>query len=106
MDYQETNNIIAVELLSNTINNLEEKLNDKVSLKRNLKYNEEVCNNSMEKDFSWITDVLQNLVDEYYRSYYSVDTFIRISLSNVEIAVNHNLDILKNAKKLLRYVSN
>lgn len=106
MNNQDTNNIIAVELLSNTIDNLENKLTDKSTLTKNLKYNEEACNDSMEKDFSWITDVLQNVVDEYYRSYYSVDTFFKINLSNIETAVIHNLDILKNAKKLLKYASN
>ena len=105
MNHQDANNIIAVELLSNRIDNLENKLTDKSTLTKNLKYNEEACNDSMEEDFAWIRDVLQNVVDEYYHGYYSVDTFFRMDLSNIEIAINSNLDILKNAKKLLRFVS-
>lgn len=97
-------NTIAVELFSNMVNSLETKLTSNI-LKDEVKYNQKELNESISKDFNQITEVLQNVVDSFYLQYYQVNGFESFTLKNFNRSLKHNLELIGNAKKLIKYIN-
>ena len=104
MKTQEIEKTIAVELFTNMVNSLESKL-DYTKAKKNAKYNNTEFNQSLSNDFRQITEVLQKVVDGFYLGYYEVDSFRPIFLNNLSESLNHNLKLVNNAKKLIKFIN-
>lgn len=100
----EVETIISVELFKSMLYRIEQKLNDIVTLKKTLKFNEFEFNNSLKSDFSQMVEVLQNFVDSYYFGYYEVDSYEYMTLSNIELSLKHNKTLLNNAIKLIKFI--
>ena len=101
----QTENIIAVELFSNMVNSLESKLTSRTSLKHDVKYNLNELNLAFANDFKQIQEVLQSVVDSYYLGYYNVSGFEFFSIENFEYCIKHNLELVNNAKKLIKFIN-
>lgn len=97
-------NIIAVELFTNMINSLESKLKSDI-LKHDIKYNSNELNCSLSKDFNQIQEVLQKVVDSFYLDYYQVNGFELLTLENFNFSLKHNLELIGNAKKLIKFIN-
>lgn len=104
MTTQEIEKTIAVELFTNMVNSLEYRL-DYTKAKQNAKYQNTEFNLSLSNDFKQVTEVLQNVVDEFYLGYYEVDNFKPIFLNNLSESLNHNLKLVNNAKKLIKFIN-
>jgi hypothetical protein len=97
--------IISESLFSNMVLKLENKLLSKTTLINEIKYHSSELNNSLKKSFDEIVFVLQSVVDSFYLSYYEVEGFILFCESNINEALKHNLSLLNNAKKLIKFIN-
>lgn len=104
MTLNQTENIVSVELFSNMVNSLERRLKSEI-LNHDIKYNPEEANASMLMDFNQIKEVLQKTIDSFYLGYYEVSGFQFITLKNIEDSVSHNLGLVNNAKKLIKFIN-
>lgn len=96
--------IISEELFRSMVNRLEQRLSYGVSLKLELRYNEKDLNKSLKSDFDAITEVLQSVVDSQYTGYYEVSGFEYLTVDNLDFSIGHNLNLLKNCNKLLKFI--
>ncbi len=96
--------ILSVELFERMVNGLENRINHH-NFKNDLKYNLQDINNSMEKDFTDIVNLLQKIVDKFYYSKYDINGFIPFNLSDVDFCIEHNLMLVRNCKKLIKFAS-
>ena len=97
--------IISVELLSNTIDRTELILLDRIKLNNSLKYHSEAFNQSIKENINWMSEVLQKVVDKYYFDYYEVNNYIEMNLDNLEYTLEHNLSIVNSCKKLVKFIN-
>jgi hypothetical protein len=104
MKSTEIEKIITVELFTNMVNSLENRL-DYTKAKNNAKYHNLEFNKSLSNDFKQITEVLQNVVDSFYLDYYEVNTFQQINLDNLDYSIKHNLQLINNTKKLIKFIN-
>ena len=104
MDKVTAEQTIAISIIENTINSLDEKLTDTSSLKKQVKYHGKKLNESMAKDFNQITEILQSVVNAFYYNSYIVDSFIAFHLEDFDFCVKHNYSLLNSMKKLLKFV--
>jgi len=97
--------IISEELFKNMVSSLEAKLSNESTLKNEVKYHCNALNESLTKDFDQIVYVLQSLVDSYYLGYYDVSGFVCFNKCNFKEALSHNLSLIGNAKKLIKFIN-
>lgn len=105
MNKENATTIIAIELVTKTIQSCEQILNDKPKLVHSLKYNSKELNKSLSQSFAQLVDILQTVVDKFYWSYYEVQKFVPLSLIDLDYCVEKNKEILNAMKKLLKFVS-
>ena len=97
-------NIIAVEIIKREVYGNIELLSDKSKIKDIVKYDNYAINKKLSNEFKSVINVLQNVIDAYYFSYYEVSPFVELSLSNLDYALDENLKTLNSMKKLLKFV--
>ena len=105
MNKRQAEQEIAVELFKRMISSIERKLADKVALKKSVKYDQKGLNDSLSSDFGQIKEVVQGLVNAYYRRYYPIDNFAPFSLDCFDYALEQNLKLIESVKKLLKFIS-
>lgn len=96
--------IIVSEIIKREIIKIEELFNDKGKLFTELKYNKKALNERLKKDIEKYREILQNVVDKFYWSYYEVPNFIALEESYLDEAIEHNRTILRNMTKLLKFI--
>ena len=96
--------IISKSLFNKMIINIESKLLNHSTLKNEIKYYNLELNTSLKKSFDEIVFALQSVVNSFYLGYYEIDGFIEFSEENITQALSHNLSILNNAKKLIKFI--
>lgn len=96
--------IIASEIIRREINHIEELFNNKTRLLNELRYSKTQLNNRLKKDIEKYREILQNVVDKFYWSYYEVPNFIALEESYLDEAIEHNKVILTNMTKLLKFI--
>lgn len=104
MKIQQAIEALTTAIFENMVNSLEAKLTS-ASLKKELQYNCDALNNSLFNDFLTIKEVLQKVVDKYYFNYYEVEGYQQITLCNMQSSISHNLSLVRNAKKLIKFIS-
>ena len=95
--------IISVELFSKSVNDLENRIKSS-RFKTELKYDSEKLNNYLFSEFKEITNVLQTVVNEFYVGQYEISGFQFFSLNDFEFCINHNLGLINNCKKLIKFI--
>lgn len=103
MKATEVKTVIAVDLLTKTIEGIESRLTG-VSLKNEIKYHGEALNKSLKAEFDRITGILQEVVDSFYIDSYLVDSYEAMFIENLESAKVQNVSILNSMKKVLRFI--
>jgi len=97
-------NIIAIELISNEVEDNIKFLSDFSKVRTAVKYESRVINEKFKKEFDLYTSLLQKIVDSYYFSYYEVSSFVDMTLENIHYSIEKNLETLSSMKKLLKFV--
>ena len=96
--------IIAVEMFTNLVNQLEENLTAQ-RFRTEVKYHAEAINNALQKDFQQIVEILQNVVDKFYWSKYEVNGFLPFNSKDFDAILKHNLELVRNCKKLCKFIA-
>lgn len=104
MTTEQATTIIASEIIKREIVKIEELFNEKGKLLIELKYNKKALNERLKKDIEKYREILQNVVDKFYWSYYEVPNFIALEESYLDEAIEHNKVILRNMTKLLKFI--
>lgn len=104
MTKKQASEIVAFGIFSKMVDNIESRILSQ-SFKRDLKYNNEQVNKSLTGDYASIVEVLQAVVDKFYHLYYEVEGFQPFSPNNFDSTLSHNLTLLRNCKKLLKFVA-
>lgn len=96
---------ISVCLFEKMIQNTESKFNNKSLLFKDVKYNKDDLNKSLNENFSQIKYVLQSIVDKFYVDSFLVDSFVYFSLEDFDFCLSHNISVLNSCKKLIRFIN-
>lgn len=96
--------IIVSEIIRREINHIEELFNNKARLLNELRYDKTQLNNRLKKDIEKYREILQNVVNEFYWSYYEVPHFIELEKEYLDDILEHNRTILRNMTKLLKFI--
>lgn len=97
--------LLAVELFKTELRSAENILNKDLGyLKNKLKYHGEALNRALESSINYVSSYLQEVVDQFYHSYYRVNKFEKMTLENLTFAKDHNLEIIRNAQKLIKFI--
>ena len=97
--------IISQEIFKREIESMEKIFANKSTLENNLKYHNEAINTSLKAFFDLTTEVLQNVIDDNLKNYFEVPKFLKMNLENFDFTFNHNLEILKASKRLLKFIN-
>ena len=100
----EVETIIAVDLFSKMVERIESRISHK-DFKKELKYNVNDINLYLAKDYEQIVSVLQQTVDSFYLNNYEIKGFQNFSLIDFDFCLNHNLGLIKNCKKLIKFIN-
>lgn len=98
-------NIITTEIFKNSISSIEKLFNDKSLLLKELNYHNEAINKRLEQDLSLASEILQKFIDENYHSYFEVPRFMKMTIENFKESLNHNLEILAGARRILKFIN-
>jgi len=101
----EVETIIAVDLFSKMVERIENRISHK-DFKKELKYNLNDINLYLAKDYKQIVSVLQQTVDSFYLSNYEIKGFQNFSLIDFDFCLKHNLGLINNCKKLIKFSNN
>lgn len=102
MTTQQAQEVISVELFTRMIDNLEARIKSQ-SFKNEVKYHSEAINKAMFQDFKSIVNVLQAIVNKFYLDKYEISGFQAFSVQDFDFCVSHNLSLINNCKKLIRF---
>lgn len=94
---------ISVALFEGMISRLETKIQSN-SFKHELKYDSKIVNETLSKDFGDIVSVLNSVVDKFYLKNYEIQGFVPFSLNDLDFCISHNLGLINNCKKLLKFM--
>ena len=94
---------ISVALFEGMISRLETKIQSN-SFKHELKYDSKIVNETLSKDFGDIVSVLNSVVDKFYLKNYEIQGFVPFSLDDLDFCISHNLGLINNCKKLLKFM--
>lgn len=94
---------ISFELFNGMVNSIEQKLLNKATLKNEIKYHGEQVNKALYNDFKQIVNVLQSVVDEFYLGHYNIEGFVSFSLEDFDFCLDHNMGLIRNCKKLIKF---
>jgi len=95
---------ISVEIFNRMINSIEMRIQSQ-SFKTELSYNSVQVNKVLGDSFSEIVNLLQSVVDKFYLGKYEVTGFQQFSLEDFDFCLNHNLSLITNCKKLIKFAS-
>lgn len=105
MNNETAEQIIAVELIKNEVEENIKFLSDTTKIKIAVKYDNNLINKKLKKEFVLYTSLLQKIVNDYYFSYYEVSSFVNMNLENLSYSIEKNLETLNSMKKLIKFVA-
>jgi len=100
---EQTFDIIALDLFTKMINSIECNIS-KYSFRDEIKHHGEAVNNALQKDFKDIVELLEGVVNKFYLEHYEIRGFQPFTATDFESCLNHNLGLINNCKKLLKFI--
>ncbi|WP_288373986.1 hypothetical protein [uncultured Chryseobacterium sp.] len=105
MEVTEAMELISIDIFKRMVNDLEAVLSNSSKLKNEIKYHEQAVNKALQSDFEDIVNLLQTVVDKFYVDNYDISGFQYLTPADFESSLKHNLSLVQNCQKLLKFIN-